>query len=133
MNTKLRRLAIVLIIFLLALLPILHVHLFSFGLDYDIFSGQHAVGLLTFALVLLLKIPKSKLMLLNYIVFVPLLCTILFSWAELLSEIDPHNISKGWGILWFICCYVSSFTGFLTALIGKWLVLKWRSRAPFNT
>lgn len=120
MSIQLRVLIIAILMFAMVLLSSLHSHVLrSWYLNYDINIGQCIIAALTFALVLLIIIPKGKLWLLCCIFFVPLLCSILFSWGELLSEFDPHNISKGWGIIWLIVSYTTSLCVTVTALAIK--------------
>ncbi len=127
MVIELRALTILILIAVMILLSSLHSHMLgSWYFNYDINTGQCLIAALTFALVLFLIVPRGKLWLLGCILWVPLLCGILFSWGELLSEFDPHNISKGWGIIWLITSYASSFCATIAALAIKWLIFKCR-------
>jgi hypothetical protein len=104
-----------------------HAHLFGIGIDYDITTAQYIVGGATFALALLVKMPGSKLLSLNLVIVLPLLCAASFGWAELLSEFDP-SASHGWGIVWFVYSYVSSLGSAFVATLAK-LPLVYQGRA----
>lgn len=123
MNARLRALIIGALIFLMASLSALHCNAFKIGFDYDIDGGQHIIGAITFALALLLKFPGNKLLSASLVCLLPLLCAVSFSWAELLSEFKPHT-SHGWGYLWFIYSYITSFGALVPALLIKWLIQK---------
>ena len=118
-----------LIILLEALLSALHCHLLPVGhFDYGIDSAPNAICVLTFAVAIFQHFPKNKPALLGRILLLPLLFALAISWAELLSELQPGP-SKGWGVLWFMVTYESSFIGLCMALAVKWLVSKCREQS----
>ncbi len=123
---KIRMLLLGLIAILLAVLSALHGGLLAMQFNYDINQGLGVIGAATFVSALLITLPKNKLVLLCALFLVPLLFGISFSWAELLSEFDPRNGSKGFGYLWLIFSCICSFTGFAAGLLLKWILSKIR-------
>lgn len=123
MSASLRTFGPVALILTLASLSAMHVHVFGIGLNYDVDCAQYLIGAVTFALALIVRLPKSKLISAGVICLMPLLCAVSFSWAELVSELGPQS-SAGWGVVWFIYSYITSVGALIPALLIKWLIRK---------
>ena len=76
------------------------------------------VGFITFAISLLLDpAPKNKMF---YNLLLPIIFAFLFSLFPIMSEFDPNNISKGFGIIYFMMACVGSAVGTQTGLfVGR--------------
>jgi hypothetical protein len=103
----------------LTLLSALHA---SGRICYDIATAADASLLSGFIVGLYFNVPKSKLAVLTCISFLALLLAAPFSWAELIGELDPNLSDRGWGMLWFLVNYQSSFAAVCAALAIKWFI-----------
>lgn len=102
-------------------------------LNYDISTGFGLIAVVSFALIMLLELPRNKINLVGWLFLLPLICTILFSWGELANEFAPDNGSKGWGYLWAISHYTVSFAATVIAAAIRFLLHPVRqSNKPSN-
>ncbi len=106
----------------------LHTHLFPspLAIDWDINNAVVIAGVTSFILSLLLKPASSKKIFFARFLLLPLVFSLSFCLLEISAEFDPHNISKGFGIVYFICCYPPSFIGTVFGLSAGWLIRRFR-------
>ena len=116
---------------ILLFMSALHTHLFPAPLafDWDINNAVFIVGVMSFILSLLLKPASGKKILFARLLLLPLIFSAFFCLLEISTEFDPHNISKGFGFLYFIGCYPPSFIGAALGLLVGWLIRRLKSRA----
>jgi hypothetical protein len=124
MKSRTRTLFVCALFTLMALLSALHCHLFGPGLDYDINAELIITSIVNFLLAFQVNRKHHKWLLVGYLMFMPLLSALSFSWAELVLGLNPAKEAMVWGVMWFVTAYVTSWFGFILGLGCTWFAVK---------